>query len=54
MFDAVTCAIPGSKRATQVEENVRASDLPPLNDVQMAKMRQVYESKIRELVHQRW
>jgi aryl-alcohol dehydrogenase-like predicted oxidoreductase len=54
MFDAVTCAIPGAKRATQVEENVRASDLPPLNDVQMAKMRQVYESKIRELVHQRW
>jgi aryl-alcohol dehydrogenase-like predicted oxidoreductase len=54
MFDAVTCAIPGAKRPAQVEENVRVSDLPPLNDVQMAKVRQVYDSKIRELVHQRW
>ena len=30
MFDAVSCAIPGGKRAEQVFENCRASDLPPL------------------------
>jgi len=54
MFDAVTCAIPGAKRAAQVEENCRASDLPPLSDAQMAKVREVYDSKIRELVHERW
>jgi len=54
MFDAVTCAIPGAKRAAQVEENVRASDLTPLSDAQMAKVRELYDSKIRELVHQRW
>jgi aryl-alcohol dehydrogenase-like predicted oxidoreductase len=54
MFDAVTCAIPGAKRAAQVEENVRASDLPPLSEAQMAKVREVYDSKIRQLVHQRW
>jgi aryl-alcohol dehydrogenase-like predicted oxidoreductase len=54
MFDAVTCAIPGAKRVAQVEDNVRASDLPPLSDAQMAKVREVYDSKIRELVHQRW
>jgi aryl-alcohol dehydrogenase-like predicted oxidoreductase len=54
MFDAVTCAIPGAKRAAQVEDNCRASDLPPLSDAQMAKVREVYDSKIRELVHQRW
>jgi len=54
MYDAVTCAIPGAKRAAQVEENVRANDLPPLSDAQMAKVREVYDRKIRELVHQRW
>src|SRR5208337_1141523 len=54
MFDAVTCAIPGAKRAAQVVDNVRASDLPPLSDAQMAKVREVYDTRIRELVHQRW
>ena len=54
MFDAVTCAIPGAKRPAQVEENARASDLPPLSEAQMAKVREVYDSKIRALVHQRW
>ena len=54
MFDAVTCAIPGAKRVAQVEDNVRASDLAPLSKAQMAKVREVYDSKIRELVHQRW
>jgi len=54
MFDAVTCAIPGAKRPAQVEENCRASDLPPLSEAQMAKVRELYDRKIRELVHQRW
>jgi aryl-alcohol dehydrogenase-like predicted oxidoreductase len=54
MFEAVTCAIPGAKRPAQVEENVRASDLAPLSDAQMAKVRELYDSRIRELVHQRW
>ena len=54
MFDAVTCAIPGAKRPAQVEDNCRASDLPPLSDEQMARVRELYDSKIRTLVHQRW
>jgi aryl-alcohol dehydrogenase-like predicted oxidoreductase len=54
MFDGVTCAIPGAKRPAQVEENCRASDLPPLTEAQMSKVRDVYDSEIRELVHQRW
>jgi len=54
MFDAVSCAIPGAKRPAQVEDNCRASDLPPLTDAQMAKVRELYDSRIRELVHQRW
>ncbi len=54
MFDAVTCAIPGAKRPSQVEDNVQAADLPPLTDAQMAKAREVYDTYIRQLVHQRW
>ena len=54
MFDAVTCAIPGAKRAAQVEENVHAVDLPPLSDATMTRVREIYDPRIRELVHQRW
>jgi len=54
MFDAVTCAIPGGKRADQVVDNCRASDLPPLSPETMAAVREIYDKKIRTLVHQRW
>lgn len=54
MYDTVTCAIPGAKRPTQVEENVRAADLPPVSDSTMAKVRQVYDRLIREQVHHYW
>jgi aryl-alcohol dehydrogenase-like predicted oxidoreductase len=54
MFDAVTCAIPGGKRAPQVGENCAASDLPPLTGAAMSAVRAVYEARIRPLVHQRW
>ena len=54
MFDAVSCAIPGAKRAEQVEENVGAGEMPPLSEAQMAKVRELYDHKIRDLVHQRW
>jgi aryl-alcohol dehydrogenase-like predicted oxidoreductase len=54
MFDAVTCAIPGAKHAAQAAENCAASDLPPLPEATMRAIRQLYDSKIRALVHQRW
>lgn len=54
MYDTVTCAIPGAKRPSQVEENVRAADLLPLPDSMMAKIRQVYDRLIREQVHYYW
>ncbi len=54
MLDAVTCAIPGGKRPAQVAENCAASDLPPLSDAAMAAVRELYESRIRAAVHQRW
>ena len=54
MFGAVTCAIPGAKRPSQVEDNARAADLPPLTGVQMVKASEVYEKYIRKQVHARW
>jgi len=54
MNEAVTCAIPGAKRPTQVEENVRAADLPPLPNSTMARVREVYDRLIRGQVHYYW
>jgi aryl-alcohol dehydrogenase-like predicted oxidoreductase len=54
MWDAVSCAIPGGKRADQVAENCRASHLPGLTPETMAAVRQIYDAGIREQVHQRW
>ena len=54
MFDAVSCAIPGAKRPSQVEDNVHAATLPPLSDAEMDEIENVYDELIREQVHQRW
>jgi aryl-alcohol dehydrogenase-like predicted oxidoreductase len=54
MFDAVSCAIPGAKRPAQVEDNMRAAELPPLTDEQMRQIAQIYDDLVRPLVHQRW
>jgi len=54
MSDAVTCAIPGAKRASQVEENISAADLPPLSDETMRRVNDIYSSKIRPLVQYYW
>ncbi len=54
MFPAVTCAIPGAKRPSQIEENVGAADLPPLSESVMAEIHKLYENKIRDHVHNYW
>jgi aryl-alcohol dehydrogenase-like predicted oxidoreductase len=54
MFPAVTCAIPGGKRPSQVEDNCAAADLPALTDAQMAAVQRIYDTHIRALVHHRW
>ncbi len=54
MFDAVSCAIPGAKRPSQVEDNVRAATLPPLSNAEMDEIENIYDEFIREQVHQRW
>ncbi len=54
MFEAVTTAIPGAKTPAQAEENVRAADLPALNEQSMSAVRAIYDRFIRELVHDHW
>ena len=54
MFDAVTCAIPGAKRPTQVEENCQAADLPPISATTMSLVEEMYEQQIKPLVHHYW
>lgn len=54
MFEAVTCAIPGAKRPSQVDENFSAADLEPLSAERMAKVKSIYDQHIRELVHHYW
>jgi aryl-alcohol dehydrogenase-like predicted oxidoreductase len=54
MFDAVTCAIPGAKRADQAEANIAAADLSVIDSTTMEKVKAIYDEKIRPLVHQYW
>lgn len=54
MFDAVTCTIPGAKNPTQAEDNVKAADLPAIDDSTMQRVRQIYDARVRELVHHHW
>ena len=54
MFPAVTCAIPGAKRPSQVEENIGAADLPALSEETMSKVREIYERLVRPQVHHYW
>jgi len=52
--DAVTCVIPGAKRPSQVEDNVRAAGLPALSADIRSRIDRLYRERIRPLVHQRW
>ncbi len=54
MEQAVTCAIPGVRRAAQVEDNLAASELDEIPADVMKKVQQVYQDRIQPLVHQRW
>ena len=54
MFDAVSCIIPGAKNPAQAITNAQASDLPPLTDEIIARVRAIYDIDIRQQVHERW
>ncbi len=54
MFDAVSCAIPGAKNPRQALDNIKAAELPPVSNDTMARIQNIYETYIRDQVHQRW
>jgi aryl-alcohol dehydrogenase-like predicted oxidoreductase len=53
-FPAVTCAIPGAKRPSQVADNIAASDLPPLSKAALKMIGALYAGQIKPLVHEYW
>jgi aryl-alcohol dehydrogenase-like predicted oxidoreductase len=54
MFEEVSLAIPGAKNSKQAADNAAASGQSPLSQETMARVKQVYDTSIREQVHQRW
>jgi aryl-alcohol dehydrogenase-like predicted oxidoreductase len=54
MFPEVSTVIPGASREGQVQENIKASGLPALNEGQMQGVREIYEEMIKPKVHHLW
>ena len=54
MHPAVSCAIPGGKNPSQVEENVAAVEIPPLDEGTMERVKEIYDGSIRLQVHHLW
>lgn len=54
MFDEVSTVIPGAKRPTQAEDNIKAADFPPFSDALMHKIDDIYAQYVKEDVHLRW
>jgi aryl-alcohol dehydrogenase-like predicted oxidoreductase len=54
MHDAVTTVIPGCKTPAQVDDNLAAAALPPLDPATMSKARAIYDRHVRPHVHARW
>jgi aryl-alcohol dehydrogenase-like predicted oxidoreductase len=53
-FPEVTTAIPGAKSPQQVEDNVAAASLPALSEATLRRVHEIYDARVRPLVHQRW
>jgi len=54
MHPGVTCAIPGARNEQQARDNAIASDLPNLSPAAMEACTRVYETYIKQSVHQKW
>jgi aryl-alcohol dehydrogenase-like predicted oxidoreductase len=50
----VTTVIPGARSVQQARSNAAAAGLPPLPDSIQAAVRDLYDRRIRALVHDRW
>ena len=54
MHRQVSTVITGAKTIKQILENAHASEMPDLNDNTMKIVNEMYEQKIKPLVHQYW
>jgi aryl-alcohol dehydrogenase-like predicted oxidoreductase len=54
MNPAVTCAIPGAKNPKQAEENFSAGSIDAISDSTLKKIKELYEAKIKPVVHHYW
>jgi aryl-alcohol dehydrogenase-like predicted oxidoreductase len=54
MHPAVSSVIPGAKNPQQAKDNTKASDMPILLPTIMQKVLEVYNTYIRESIHNRW
>ena len=54
MHPAVSCAIPGGKNPSQVEDNVAAAAMPPLDEETMGRVKENYDRSVRPQVHHLW
>jgi aryl-alcohol dehydrogenase-like predicted oxidoreductase len=54
MFDAVTVAIPGARNPAQARSNAEAAALPAISESAMREIKSIYDTHIKQYVHQRW
>lgn len=54
MNEAVSCVIPGGKKAWQVKENASASEADEIPRDVMEEVDRIYDEYIRDSVHHRW
>ena len=54
MHPEVSVVIPGASKASQVRENVRAAELPPIPKHQMEAAKAVYDRLLRDTIHNQW
>ena len=52
--EEISTVIPGASSVGQVEGNVAASELPPLDAETHERLRDIYDRYVREHVHHRW
>ena len=50
----VTTVIPGARNPEQARQNAAAAGLPPLTDDQLRGIQDLYDRRLRALVHHRW
>ncbi len=54
MHEEVSVVIPGASRVGQLESNIKAARMEALTDEQMRKVKELYDTRLRDLIHPQW